>query len=71
MKTLLEKLEKIRKELGTDKVFDVIGRLFEGVSLRDYLECDTATTLSRLRFASAVSKGSIWNRPSAGDADSG
>ena len=34
MKTLLEKLEKIRKELGTDKVFDVIGRLFEGVSLR-------------------------------------
>ena len=33
MKTLLEKLEKIRKELGTDKVFDVIGKLFEGVSL--------------------------------------
>jgi SNF2 family DNA or RNA helicase len=38
MKTLLEKLEKIRKELGTDKVFDVIGKLFEGVSLRDYME---------------------------------
>ena len=31
MKTLLEKLERIRKELGNDKVFDVIGRLFEGV----------------------------------------
>ena len=30
MKTLLEKLERIRKELGSDKVFDVIGRLFEG-----------------------------------------
>src|SRR6266700_321639 len=38
MKTVLEKLEKIRKDLGTDKVFDVIGRLFEGVSLRDYIE---------------------------------
>src|SRR2546430_4757257 len=38
MKTLLEKLEKIRKELGSDKVFDVIGRLFEGISLRDFME---------------------------------
>lgn len=36
--TLLEKLEKIRKELGSDKVFDVVGRLFEGVSLRAYME---------------------------------
>ena len=38
MKTLLEKLERIRKELGSDKVFDVIGRLFEGVSVKEYLE---------------------------------
>jgi superfamily II DNA or RNA helicase len=38
MKTLLEKLERIRKELGSDKVFDVIGRLFNGVSIKDYLE---------------------------------
>lgn len=38
MKTLLEKLEKIRKELHSDKVFDVIGQLFEGISLRDYME---------------------------------
>ncbi len=38
IKTLLEKLEKIRKELGSDKVFDVVGRLFEGVSIRDYIE---------------------------------
>ncbi len=36
--TLLDKLEKIRKELRSDKVFDVIGRLFEGVSLRQYME---------------------------------
>lgn len=38
MKTLLEKLERIRKELGSDKVFDVIGRLFEGLSIKDYME---------------------------------
>ena len=38
MKTLLEKMERIRKELGSDKVFDVIGKLFEGVSLREYME---------------------------------
>ena len=38
LKTLLEKLERIRKELGSDKVFDVIGRLFEGVSIRQYME---------------------------------
>jgi hypothetical protein len=37
LKTLLEKLERIRKELGSDKVFDVIGRLFEGVSLKEYM----------------------------------
>lgn len=38
LKTLLEKLERIRRELGSDKVFDVIGRLFEGVSLKQYME---------------------------------
>ena len=38
MKTLLEKLERIRKELRSDKVFDVVGQLFEGVSMRTYLE---------------------------------
>jgi superfamily II DNA or RNA helicase len=36
--TLLHKLEGIRRELGSDKVFDVIGRLFEGISLKEYLE---------------------------------
>ena len=35
---MLEKLERIRKELGSDKVFDVIGRLFEGLSIKDYME---------------------------------
>lgn len=38
VKTLLDKLEEIRKQLGSDKVFDVVGRLFEGLSLTDYLQ---------------------------------
>jgi ERCC4-related helicase len=38
LKTLLDKLEKIRKELQSDKVFDCIGRIFEGVSIKHYME---------------------------------
>ena len=38
LKVLLDKLEKIRKELQSDKVFDCIGRLFEGVSIKQYME---------------------------------
>ena len=38
LRTLLDKLERIRKELDSDKVFDVVGRLFEGRSLKEYLE---------------------------------
>src|SRR5207247_4135372 len=38
LKTLLDKMERIRKELGSDKVFDVVGRIFEGLSIKDYLE---------------------------------
>jgi SNF2 family DNA or RNA helicase len=38
LQTLLDKLERIRKELRSDKVFDVIGRLFEGVSIKRYME---------------------------------
>ena len=37
LKTLLDKLERIRKELRSDKVFDVVGRLFENVPLTDYM----------------------------------
>lgn len=35
---LLDKLERIRRELGSDKVFDVVGRLLQGISLREYME---------------------------------
>ena len=38
IKTLLEKLEEIRKQLGSDKVFDVVGRIFEGMSLTEYIQ---------------------------------
>jgi len=38
LKTLLDKLEKIRKELQSDKVFDCIGRIFAGVSIKQYME---------------------------------
>jgi hypothetical protein len=38
LQTLLDKLERIRSELGSDKVFDVIGRVLEGVSLHDYMQ---------------------------------
>ena len=38
LKTLLDKLEAMRRQLDSDKVFDVVGHLFEGVSLKDYLE---------------------------------
>ena len=38
LKTLLDKLELIRKNLQSDKVFDVVGRLFEEVPLKAYLE---------------------------------
>ncbi|MEQ1736137.1 MAG: helicase-related protein, partial [Rhodoglobus sp.] len=37
LKVLLEKLERIREELSSDKVYDVIGQQFGGVSLRDLI----------------------------------
>ncbi len=37
LQVLLDKLDAIRRELNSDKVFDVIGRLFENASLRRYM----------------------------------
>ena len=37
LKVLLERLDAIRRELSSDKVFDVIGRLFENRSLREHM----------------------------------
>jgi len=50
LKTLLDKLEKIRKELQSDKVFDCIGRFFEGISIKQYMELavtEDAETVAR------------------------
>lgn len=50
LKTLLDKLEKIRKQLKSDKVFDSIGRVFVGVSIKEYMERaldDDADTIAR------------------------
>lgn len=38
LKTLLDKLEKIRKQLKSDKVFDSIGRIFSELSIKAYME---------------------------------
>ncbi len=38
LQVLLERLEAIRRELRSDKVFDVIGRLFENRSLREHMQ---------------------------------
>lgn len=35
---LLDKLKRIRSELSSDKVFDVIGEVFEDRSIKDYIE---------------------------------
>jgi SNF2 family DNA or RNA helicase len=61
MQTLLKKLEDIRKELGNDKVFDVIGQLLEGVSLREYMEQMALYNSSK---SSGCSGG--WSRSVAG-----
>ena len=37
LQVLLQKLDRIRRELKSDKVFDVIGKLFENRSLREYM----------------------------------
>ena len=47
LKILLDKLEAIRKQLRSDKVFDVVGRLFENVSLKGYLEMATTEAGAR------------------------
>jgi superfamily II DNA or RNA helicase/DNA-binding XRE family transcriptional regulator len=57
VKTLLDKLERMRKELNSDKVFDVIGRLFEGVSLKAYLE-DSITEAGAERACKSI-EGSL------------
>jgi superfamily II DNA/RNA helicase len=55
LKTLLDKLELIRKQLRSDKVFDVVGRLFQNVSLKAYLEMASTEDGARNTFATCRS----------------
>jgi superfamily II DNA or RNA helicase/DNA-binding XRE family transcriptional regulator len=62
LKTLLDKLEEIRKELRSDKVFDVVGRLFEGVSLKTYMEkiaLGEATAEDEAQLAGVLTTGQV------------
>ena len=56
LKVLLDKLETIRRELRSDKVFDVIGRLFENRSLRRHMR-DALTDEGERRARSQLEAG--------------
>lgn len=50
LNVLLKKLEKIREELQSEKVYDCIGRMFDGVSIKRYMELavtEDADTVAR------------------------
>lgn len=51
IKTLLDKLEEIRRHLGSDKVFDVVGRVFEGMALTEYVQRAVASDAEAEREA--------------------
>ena len=55
LKVLLERLDAIRRELQSDKVFDVIGRLFENRPLLEYMH-DTLTDEGERRARDQMSK---------------
>ncbi len=55
LKVLLERLDAIRRELQSDKVFDVIGRLFENRSLLEYMQ-DTLTDQGERRARDRMSQ---------------
>ena len=57
LQTLLDKLERIRHELHSDKVFDVVGQLFERVSLKAFME--QAVTESGAQAAREAIEGTL------------
>ena len=62
LKTLLDKLETIRRQLNSDKVFDVIGRLFKDTSIRDYLEqslADDESDAAVARLEGTLTEGQV------------
>lgn len=62
LQVLLERLDAIRRELDSDKVFDVIGRLFENESLSEYMRgalSDEGERHSRVRLEAALTGGAV------------
>ena len=62
LKTLLDKLETIRRQLHSDKVFDVVGRMFEGISVKDYLEqalADDESDTAVARLEGTLTEGQV------------
>ena len=53
LQTLLEKLEAIGREMGRDKVFDVVGRVLAGLSMQEYM-AQALTTAGAQAAAKAV-----------------
>ena len=54
LRILLDKLDAIRRELRSDKVFDVIGRLLENASLREYMAKAILTDEGEARALSRI-----------------
>ena len=55
-------METIRKQLHSGKVFDVIGRLFEGVSIKEYLEqslADEDSDAAVARLEGSLTEGQV------------
>ena len=62
LEVLLQKLDAVRRALRSDKVFDVVGRLFENRSLRDYLSAaltDEGERRAREGVARALDGGRV------------
>jgi len=62
LKVLLERLEAIRNELRSDKVFDVLGRLFENRSLREHMReslSDEGARRARNRIRAALTSDAV------------
>jgi hypothetical protein len=60
--TLLNKLEEIRREMGSDKVFDVIGSVLENVSIIDYMAealTEDGAVRAAQRFKGMLTKGQV------------
>ena len=62
LQVLLERLDAIRQELHSDKVFDVIGRLFENESLGEYMRgalSDEGERRARVRLEAGLTRDAV------------